>query len=96
LLPIHAFLIGRNQVKVPEISVAAVWAGPTIDDVGNAWEEDVGIKDLVVRLAVRRTPLEEAQKAISDSSPAPNPSGRKRRNCYLPDCSRPSTMNAAK
>ncbi len=29
-----------NQVKVPEISVAAVWAGPAIDDVGNAWEED--------------------------------------------------------
>jgi hypothetical protein len=55
-----------NQVKVPEISVAAVWAGPTIDDVGNAWEEDAGIKDLVARLAARRTPLEEAQKAISD------------------------------
>jgi hypothetical protein len=26
-----------NQIKVPEISVAAVWAGPSIDDVGNAW-----------------------------------------------------------
>jgi len=55
-----------NQVKVPEISVAAVWAGPAIDDVGNAWEEDAAIKDLVARLAARRTPLEDAQKAISD------------------------------
>jgi len=55
-----------NQVKVPEISVAAVWAGPSIDDVGNAWEEDAAIKDLVARLAARRTPLEDAQKAISD------------------------------
>ena len=55
-----------NQIKVPEISVAAVWAGPTIDDVGNAWEEDAAIKDLVARLAARRTPLEDAQKAISD------------------------------
>ena len=36
-----------NQVKVPEISVAAVWAGPAIDHLGNAWEEDAGIKDLV-------------------------------------------------
>jgi hypothetical protein len=54
-----------NQVKVPEISVAAVWAGPPIDDVGNAWEEDAAIKDFVARLAARRTPLEEAQKAIS-------------------------------
>jgi len=55
-----------NQVKVPEISVAAVWAGPAIDDVGNAWEEDAAIRDLVARLAARRTPLEDAQKAISD------------------------------
>ena len=55
-----------NQVKVPEISVAAVWAGPAIDDVSNAWEEDAATKDLVARLAARRTPLEDAQKAISD------------------------------
>jgi hypothetical protein len=55
-----------SQVKVPEISVAAVWAGPAIDDVGNAWEEDAAIRDLVARLAARRTPLEDAQKAISD------------------------------
>ena len=55
-----------NQVKVPEISVAAVWAGPSIDDVGNAWQDDAAIKDLVARLAARRTPLDDAQKAISD------------------------------
>jgi hypothetical protein len=55
-----------NQVKVPEISVAAVWAGPSIDDVGNAWEDDAAIRELVARLAARRTPLDDAQKAISD------------------------------
>ncbi len=55
-----------NQIKVPEISVAAVWAGPSIDDVGNAWEDDATIKDLVARLAARRTSLDDAQKAISD------------------------------
>jgi hypothetical protein len=55
-----------NQVKVPEISVAAVWAGPSLDDVGNAWEDDATIKNLVARLAARRTPLDDAQKAISD------------------------------
>ena len=55
-----------NQVKVPEISVAAVWAGPVIDDVGDAWEKDPAIRDLVARLAARRPPLEQAQKAISD------------------------------
>ena len=55
-----------NQVKVPEISVATVWAGPPIDDVGSAWEDDATIKELVARLAARRTPLNGAQKAISD------------------------------
>src|SRR5438445_12603816 len=55
-----------NQVKVPEISVAAVGAGPVIDDVGDAWEKDPAIRDLVARLAARRTPPEQAQKAISD------------------------------
>src|SRR5262249_4313555 len=55
-----------SQIKVPEISVAAVWTGPSIDDRGTAWEEDATIKDLVARLAARRTPLDDAQKALSD------------------------------
>ena len=56
-----------NQIKVPELSVAAVWAGPPIDDVGNAWEQDAAVKELVTRLAVRRTSLDEAQAAIADA-----------------------------
>jgi hypothetical protein len=55
-----------SQIKVPEISVAAIWAGPPIDDVGNAWQDDPQIRDLVPRLAARRTPLEEAEKTIAD------------------------------
>lgn len=55
-----------NQIKVPELSVAAIWTGPPIDDVGDSWERDPQIKDLVVRLAARRTPLEDAEKAIGD------------------------------
>ena len=85
-----------NQVKVPEISVAAVWAGRAIDDVGNAWEEDAALKDLVARLAARRTPLPEAQKAISDVVTGTESERQKKANCYLLDCSRPSIMNAAK
>jgi hypothetical protein len=54
------------QIKVPELSVAAMWAGPSIDDAGNAWEQDPTIKDYVARLAARRTSLDDAQKAISD------------------------------
>ncbi len=52
------------QPKVPQMSVAAVWDGPSIADVGNAWEDDPELKDLIARLAARRTPLDEAQKAI--------------------------------
>src|SRR5262245_65719465 len=55
-----------NQIKVPDISIAAVWAGPSIDDVGKAWEEDATIKDLVARLVARSAPLDDAKKAISD------------------------------
>jgi hypothetical protein len=55
-----------NQIKVPELSAAAVWAGPPIDDVGDAWQSDPTIRDLVARVAARRTPPEEAEKAITD------------------------------
>ena len=54
------------QIKVPDISLAAVWAGPPVDDVGNAWQQDDTIRTLVARLAARRTSLDEAEKAISD------------------------------
>jgi hypothetical protein len=56
-----------NQIKVPELSIAAMWAGPPVDDVGNAWEADPAIKDLVAQLAARRTPLEDAEKTIADT-----------------------------
>jgi hypothetical protein len=55
-----------NQIKVPELSVAAVWAGPPIDDVGDAWNRDPQISDLVTRVTLRRTPLDEAEKAVAD------------------------------
>jgi hypothetical protein len=54
------------QPKVPQMSVAAMWDGPSIADVGNAWQDDPKIKDLVTRLAARRTPLDAVEKAISD------------------------------
>ncbi|MGY3604845.1 MULTISPECIES: hypothetical protein [unclassified Bradyrhizobium] len=54
------------QAKVPEISLAAVWAGPPLDDVQNKWKEDPKISALVEKLAARRTPLDDAEKAITD------------------------------
>ena len=54
------------QAKVPEISIAAVWSGPAIDDVGASWKDDAKISTLVAKFAARRIPLEEAQKDVAD------------------------------
>jgi hypothetical protein len=54
------------QAKVPEISLAAVWAGPPLDDATEKWKDDAKVSALVSRLAARRTSLEEAQKAITE------------------------------
>jgi hypothetical protein len=54
------------QAKVPEISVVAVWAGPSLDDVQGKWKEDATIHGLVTKLAARRTPLDEAERAIKE------------------------------
>ena len=54
------------QIKVPEISIAAVWAGPPLDLNNNKWESDPKLEDLVPRLAARRTPIEQAQKMAAE------------------------------
>jgi len=54
------------QAKVPEISLAAVWAGPPLDDAADKWKDDARVSALVSKLAARRTPLEEAEKAIAE------------------------------
>src|SRR5258708_28017885 len=54
------------QAKVPEISLAAVWAGPPLDDVAEKWQDDAKVSALVPRLAARRTPLDAAPKAMTE------------------------------
>ena len=55
-----------TQAKVPEISVAAVWAGPPLDDIKDKWKDDAKVSALVSKLAARRTSLEDAQKLITE------------------------------
>ena len=55
-----------SQAKVPDVSLAAVWAGPPLDDVANKWKDDAKVSALVPRLTARRTSLDEAQKAITE------------------------------
>jgi hypothetical protein len=53
------------QAKVPEISVVAVWDGPPIEQAAASWQIEPELRELVTRLAARRTPIEEAQKRIT-------------------------------
>jgi len=61
------------QAKVPEISVVAVWDGPPIDAIGQTWKNDTKVRELVARLAARRTPIEDALKAAEDFIAASGP-----------------------
>lgn len=54
------------QAKVPDISLAAVWTGPPLDDVAGKWKDNPNAATLVAKLAARRTPLEDANKAITE------------------------------
>ena len=53
------------QAKVPELSVAALWAGPPIEET-KSWESVAKVKELVPRLAARRVAIEDAQKSIAE------------------------------
>ena len=54
------------QAKVTEISLAAVWAGPALDDAETKWKDDSKISALVSKLAARKTPLDEAEKSVKE------------------------------
>lgn len=55
-----------TQAKVPEISLAAVWAGPALDDAETKWKNDTKVAALVARLSARKTPMDEAEKSVKD------------------------------
>ncbi|UWU79557.1 hypothetical protein N2603_14160 [Bradyrhizobium huanghuaihaiense] len=55
-----------TQAKVPEISLAAVWAGPALGDAETKWKDDAKVSALVSKLAARKTPLDEAEKSVRE------------------------------
>jgi len=54
-----------QQLKVPGISLASVWNGPSIEGIDSK-PADTKEADMVTRLAARRTPIEDARKLIAD------------------------------
>ena len=59
------------QAKVPDISLAAVWAGPPLGDAQAKWKDDAKVSALVEKIAARRMPIEDAEKAITEFLSAP-------------------------
>jgi len=55
-----------QQIKVPELSLAAVWSGPSVDPRQTAWQDDQPVADLVRAVASRRTPIDQAQALVHD------------------------------
>ena len=54
------------QAKVPDISLAAVWDGPSLEEAAAKWKDDGKVSALVPRLAARRTPLDQAEKMVTE------------------------------
>jgi hypothetical protein len=54
-----------EQIKVPELSLAAVWSGPSPDQQPDDWRQDPQVADLVEAIVQRRVPIEDAQARIT-------------------------------
>jgi hypothetical protein len=71
LLPLAAMAATRvdptwpcQQIKVPTLSLPAIWSGPAIDGLSVKTSSDPELADLVAKLAARRTSIDEAQSLL--------------------------------
>jgi hypothetical protein len=55
-----------QQIKVPELSLAAVWSGAPVDPQDDRWKENPAVTDLVDKLAPRRQPIDQTQTLLHD------------------------------
>lgn len=55
-----------KQIKVPELSVTAVWSGDSFETGSAAWKQDAKLAGLVPVLAARRTELDAADKLVAE------------------------------
>jgi hypothetical protein len=54
-----------QQLKVPQMALASVWSGPSLEGIDKTKPRDPAETDLVTRLAARRTSMDEAKKLIA-------------------------------
>jgi hypothetical protein len=55
-----------QQIKVPHLSLAAVWSGPALEGQPGDWRQDPQLVDLVQNMAQRRVPIEQMQTQIRE------------------------------
>lgn len=53
-----------QSVKVPTLSLAAIWTGPPIEAHLKSWRQDEEAANLAQRLAQRRIPIADAEQAV--------------------------------
>jgi hypothetical protein len=71
------------QRKVPELSLASVWAGPPLDEAASKWRSQSDIASLVALLAARRTSEAEARVAIAKLSTSSGDARRQKLQALL-------------
>jgi FtsZ-binding cell division protein ZapB len=55
-----------QQIKVPALSLASVWSGPSLDPQHLDWRDDPQVADLVSKLTPRRQALDQAGAMIHE------------------------------
>ena len=55
-----------QQIKTPTFSLASVWAGPQLDLNSQSWRDESDVADLKAKMAQRRVPIADVEKAIAD------------------------------
>ena len=55
-----------QQIKTPTFSLASVWAGPALDLDSQSWRNESDVADLEAKMAQRRVPIADVEKAIAD------------------------------
>ncbi len=53
-----------QQIKVPRLSLGALWDGPDVAPYESTWSQDAAVAALAGRIVQRRMPLDQAQQAI--------------------------------
>lgn len=52
------------SIRVPNLSLGALWSGPSIEAYRKTWSSDTAVADLAATLAQRRLPMDQATAEI--------------------------------